>query len=417
MSLLSNLFKYRQREGLTPLENFLTEALCHFCRLVAEADHESYSNSLSREMMQNLFQVTAPEDIRDLVWSTQYRLASASDPGVHGLIPDLMGEARTSKGTFIVLVECKVSAGYTQREDEAGRWSSQLALYERYLQSRGGTVGELVLLTHLSPKPQDWNGKRVTWRGVSAALEPWCFSENCHRYPVVKAYALELLKFLQENGMGKITLDINDIASYPPWRRLEAACDNLGRMLQFYEGSPLQRLMEESGLYPPHARSLEYPRSQKFFGDLVLTAQEGEATRGVGLNDCKLFLWIGVAMQELYSAIQPTVDGVPDFHAGMALFPNKWQVEVDGVYDRFQRIKQTLGNAWSLKRVDDPNDKEGSIIVISKRQCFLTLLEDERDWGSKQKEFFDQTATEWLRVPSEEWQYLAQWQKEINPSE
>ena len=222
-SLLSRLYRYRQRETRSPLEAFLTETLVELLNLLPR--HQMLA------LVEELF--LPPEAVpsfqarvrdRQLAWQGQF---SVDDTGVTRW-PDLVLLAGS---TPALAVEAKIDAGAPD---------AQLRAYGLHLAAvnRGGAwPGALAFLTHRSEPPStflsDTTGYGVPWRTVNRWSAVYRFLRDPSRrvdgapgvLPAWCYLADQLCLFLEENDMAADTLrmaDLEHVAAFlPVKRRLE----------------------------------------------------------------------------------------------------------------------------------------------------------------------------------------------------
>ena len=149
MGLLSALFRYTPSPGRTPLEDFLTECLCHLLRLLNDY-------GCSGEAASRLLEIGGLEGA-SLDWQTQYRIPPSAGSAVSGKRPDLVAEGTLGTKDVFLIVENKVSAGFTETLDaETGELQSQLHIYGLFLKRQPHEIKALRLLTHDTPPPPHW---------------------------------------------------------------------------------------------------------------------------------------------------------------------------------------------------------------------------------------------------------------------
>ena len=219
LDLYSRLFTYREREGRSPLEDFLSEAVADLLNRLPEARAREVVKLLLGERFATLAALDRvwPKDKRWL-WSTQRVIAGG------GRI-DLLMEV---DGQPILVVESKVGAGF--QEHRSGEQAEhqinqhQLVTYGKWIATQSGDEwgGALTLLTHWTPAPFDFlNDEAVygcrhrhvlrwtdlarwlkgTARDTSAAQEGWAMLAD------------ELSKFLKVRDMDDETATSHDWAA------------------------------------------------------------------------------------------------------------------------------------------------------------------------------------------------------------
>lgn len=211
-SLYSRLFRYIRREGRSPLENFLTEALGDFVNRLTFREHAEF---VSRVLMSDV-----DADCRDNVleelrtarryeWTTQFAIPYAQSTKYPDLV--LVLDGRPS-----VVVENKIGADFTTHEEkhaEDVELVGQLDFYSRWLASQN-TRGVLVLLTHVTEPPVDFSvagGDAAVahgvcrWRHVYRELK--AFGRQRAATEPAATLARELAQFLTET---EATMGVDD---------------------------------------------------------------------------------------------------------------------------------------------------------------------------------------------------------------
>jgi hypothetical protein len=401
MTLLSTLFTYRQRPNHSPLENFLTEALCRLLQLLDEAE-------LSADAIKRLLALDPPAGRVRLEWTSQFRLRS-DDESIDGLLPDLIGEGFTSEGGVLLVLENKVAAGFTERfDDRDGATKSQLECYQSYIQKRQPKYEELILLTHLTAAPTGWDGHVRYSSDLHRELDDWVRTGELKRHKVAEWYAGEFLEFLKENGMGKVELSITEIASYPLWSELQNKCTELGQMRRFFDGSHTAKRMNEAGFFRSQGKDEFVPPC--FFGDVVLTPVDADSGKAVKVAEACVVFWIGIIVDSIYELV-PSVQGVPEFNAGFVLWVYREQVAQEGSEKRLGNIQEKLGQKWSIARSPQPGYEDSSDVwIISRSEGFLGLVGNSSDWQMRSKEFYDQAISDLEKLSAEDLRFLASWQ-------
>jgi hypothetical protein len=127
----------------------------------------------------------------------------------------------------VLVIECKIGAGFTGLEEEAEsgliRWVGQLEHYDRWLSTHGSTDAALVLLTHLSEPPQDFqsgDGFSIRTRAVRKWANLYCFLADSERRSWwnrgrsgLDAIVADFLELLEEYELMSEDPSLNDFAA------------------------------------------------------------------------------------------------------------------------------------------------------------------------------------------------------------
>lgn len=204
-SLYGRLFTYRERPDRTPLEDFLTEALCDLL------------NRLPREVMREFVaKLFLPPDAGDawreivdnggiLLWKTQERIAAV------GRL-DLMLCCNEEP---LIVVENKVGHSVTVEQLSGyGQWLGRQVAGQDWR-------GALVFLTHFTAPPDsfakgDTNTYGVPWQPVCRWPDVWRWlNANASAQPETSwgAFAKELADFLGEQEMTSEMMTQHDLAA------------------------------------------------------------------------------------------------------------------------------------------------------------------------------------------------------------
>jgi len=208
VSLYGRLFTYRERRHRTPLEDFLTEALCDILNPLPPAE--------TAEFVANLFLPAAAREIwphqfgeaNDLRWETQEIIGSNGRP-------DLVLRCG---GQPLIVVENKIGAGIGQHQAAADGdkdTRDQLMAYGHWLRSQSAGrdwPGAIVLLTHFTSPPDrfgtDDTAYGVKWQHVCRwpAVWRWLASNalrttDNHAVAAWQVLPAELVQFLREKDM------------------------------------------------------------------------------------------------------------------------------------------------------------------------------------------------------------------------
>jgi hypothetical protein len=370
MNLLSSLFKYRATENRGPLENFLTEAFCH---LLNELDQRG----LSGEAMIRFFRQRGWSGAT-IEWRTQFELTSRNAT-LNRKKPDLVGKGSIGGESAFLIIENKLSAGFTNYEDE-GQEFDQLTIYKEYLNTERSEGRKFIcLLTAWTLALQSWQPV-VHWYEIDVALRK--FSEEFStKAPVAAMICRELHEFLKENGMASISLNLAEIASIPLERELQKACNALGeRARSTFDEHPCKKSLSQGGLGDPK----KWGEMQwKVFRGVAMTPQ------GKEVEVSKLIFWMGVLIGPAYE-ISPSLVDIPELNIGFGIWINRNNLE--SAKAKFEEIKAILNQRvdqpeshWTLR--DIPSDTNMIAVLISKQQSFLQLF-GKIDWNDSATVFF-----------------------------
>jgi hypothetical protein len=235
VSLYSRLFAYRQRKDRSPLENFLTEALCDLLnRLPATEGPEFVADLLlpsddARERWNRRFRDTA----HHYFWETQKWITANDQTLCLDLV--LFCDRRP-----LLVVENKVGAAVGQHhassDDDTGdnrgglphrAVENQLQLYGRWLAGQCESLswpGAIILLTHSTAPPDDFGSGAsqygVRWQRVCRwpSIWNWATSRASREAgdgpkPAWQVLAGDLAEFLRERGMTLETPTDRDLAA------------------------------------------------------------------------------------------------------------------------------------------------------------------------------------------------------------
>ncbi|WP_158811605.1 type I restriction enzyme HsdR N-terminal domain-containing protein [Beijerinckia sp. L45] len=222
-SMFSRLYSYRERDSISPLENFLTEALAELFRrlpanlqvsfalaLVPPADRRSFSQVFNREVAITLeTQVSIP-------------VSNASKR------PDLV---LYGNGRPLLIIEAKVGAGLQEHEiagdpnftDSVRLTQHQLKTYADWIKREndhaGDWPGAIAFLTAYTVPPADF--AEGLYRGAISAVRTWrhigdwIFREVpiANKSTTYCAFAAELRQFLKERNLMTKYMSSRDLAA------------------------------------------------------------------------------------------------------------------------------------------------------------------------------------------------------------
>lgn len=230
-SIYAKLFKRRETEARSPLEDFLTEALAD---VLNRAPREEIAFFVSTHLLPATGEAQRAWDkfnagakAKRLRWTTQR-------PTKDGKYVDLLLEAEGNDDTGswrkLLVVENKVMSGLSRQSVEQADGSpalDQLAVYGRWLKAEvtgdpPGWEGAIVLLTHACTAPVGFGRDRATygvpWQRTCAWHQVWRWLSNkaatasAAGAPSWQVLARELAEFIMENGMASETMTPHDLA-------------------------------------------------------------------------------------------------------------------------------------------------------------------------------------------------------------
>lgn len=176
-SLLVNLKKYRPREGMTPTENFVTEAFAYLLNNVPEVSvHFLFKLSELNPLPEPAIECRQ----ENVEWSTQQNF--------DGVYPDMFADL----GSLKLIFEHKVGASLHQGQLESYRNHAK-KYYKNYL---------LILITRHESQHQQSPDLALCWRDVFNILSPLMsqFDENGKNHWLLS----EFLNLLKAEGLGPL---------------------------------------------------------------------------------------------------------------------------------------------------------------------------------------------------------------------
>jgi hypothetical protein len=208
--LFQRLFKYRQRELHTPLENFVTEAFGHVLGIMPRAASIKLVCDLLLPNDDARANWRAYTTGKRLAWLTQYRCE-------FGII-DMVLEADRKP---ILAIENKIGAGFG---------ATQLTHYEEFLRwPSGAQFSALAVITHTSNIPTGFVDRNAiqapgeSWRHACSWADVWRWlkaeigSVDDTRATLNDApwtvFAQEFINFLEEHDMSSSTATQLDFAA------------------------------------------------------------------------------------------------------------------------------------------------------------------------------------------------------------
>ncbi len=208
-SLFGRLFRYRERSGRAPLEDYLSECLAEFFNRLP---HEGKLALVLRVLLPKGYEAQWAAQVMNL---TNIRIETQY-PIPNGRL-DLIVLA---DGHPIVAIENKISAPVAQRPD--GR--DQLSAYGHWLKQKvdqgSSGFGVICLLTHTTNPPADFTEEN-SYYGVVPKLTRWSAiadelrnTSNCGTLPLdVRTIAREFFTFLTEQDMTSEFAGTEDFAA------------------------------------------------------------------------------------------------------------------------------------------------------------------------------------------------------------
>lgn len=352
---LVRLFRYKERENRTPLEDFLTEA---FVELLNQLSKVGRWTELGELIAWN-----GMPQIENMTWEAQFVISLPED-GLYSGRPDIVGMGKSGQGESIfVLIENKINAGFTfTGENREG----QLNRYQRYLYSRTDRYKLFMLLTHLTLPPCEIGEdlRVLHWREIAKTLGSWIEHRKLKRYPLIGYLANCIWKFLKENQMDKIEFDMMTIASITSFHNLVKKINDLGKIVEEeVEKSGISNFFEKNGL-GRKGRSGEFSYSDygpSFFGRIWTNKKpDGKAEK---IDDAAIIFWAGIWLRDIYG-IRLKIEGVPELSIGVVV----WLDDSDDVDD----------DTWQKKR-------EEVIMMLNKLRldgCELVELPEKKLFNS-----------------------------------
>ena len=377
MSFLSQLYRYRQREQRSPLEDYLTEALAEWLRQVTLAGE-------LRRILRDLFKLDAvanapDEDLRAVSWQTQHVIGQG-----HGIAtnkrPDLVGRG---PGIFLI-IENKTWAPLTEHLDSNGiDYADQLSLYQRYLDKRRESYKGIVLLTHTTLPPPHWQGPVCYWRTVGSYL---AHDRIPPRGSALAFMTQGLFAFIKEQNMSGTRIELADIVSQPAYDRLREGMSKLGVRGTKALGESLQTL-SGGGLGVLRVRrpggDLAPPQ---FFGG-VMTADGGKT------GDSSFVLWCGVTARAAYE-LGPRHSGLPELTVGLGIwrYEGALEPEHEALLDRLviDLNQKTGSSAWQCEVYN--RDHNGPCVLVNTRATLMEVHQwaEGGDWDDLASDFYAQ---------------------------
>ena len=383
MIFFEQLFRYRSNDVRTPLEDFLSEILVEWLRLVT-------SSGLLPEVLARLFQMpheSLPSQLiaRKVEWETQHVIG----PGHRGAgkRPDIVGQGTD----FFLIIENKVWAGFTEHEDETGH-ADQLTLYDEYRKDRPERFGGILLLTHFTSPPVNWIGITVRWSDVSRFLRHHVSESDQAISPLFSVattlgyFSKHFAEFLEENNMSGTRIDLGDIIAMPAYERLTSGLKKLGEVASQTLQEEIQAA-ETSVLKEPRGGSSGDFVSPNFFGRIM-------TNDGIKAHDSLFILWCGVIAFPMYGVIRPETNGIPDVSVGVGVWASKNKMDLENGQHIFDELVSDLNKlpnlSWQTGASQDPFVDARVVCEVYTRRSLIDVYRqaDGGDWDDAVRDFF-----------------------------
>lgn len=376
MTFFSKLYVYKQSPMRSTLEDFLTELLAQWLRMADEAGY-------TKRALSALFKLPESDHPSGpITWMTQHVIPKGYGKA-SGRKPDLVA----SGYKFFFIVENKVAAGFTSHIDEvSGAETLQLDLYQDYLDARSSRGaderGGLCLLTFATSPPADWKGAVCFWSEVHNLLRVDLAVGTIPSGSALGFFTIELLKFLEDHGLGSIDLHEGDMTAVPAMRRLETAFSQLKALAVRESTKLLSSIPPTLHLQPCGDRKSDRNSfgAPWFHGELL-------TNEGKGFNESAFVAWAGV-MVDSVDWIEPLDRDVPEFTVGLAVWCD--EVSFDGpdesVKDAFKTaVVQRCPGSWEWQRLGRPT--YGPVMIFSARVRFTDAWQQAQavswnDWAA-----------------------------------
>ncbi|UUQ65172.1 hypothetical protein NLK61_00530 [Pseudomonas fuscovaginae UPB0736] len=379
MTFFSKLYAYKQSPVRSSLEDFLTELLAQWLRMADEAGY-------TRRALSVLFKLPdSDHPTGPISWMTQHAIPKGYGKA-SGRKPDLVA----SGDGFFFIVENKVAAGFTSHiDEESGYETLQLDLYQTYLDARAsrGIVekGGLCLLTFATPPPADWKGAVCFWSELHSLLRTDLAAGTILSSSAFGFFTMELLKFLEDHGMGSIDLHEGDMIAVPAMRRLETAFGQLKALAVRESTRLLSSPQSVNHLQPCGDRKSDRNSfgAPWFYGE-VLTNE------GKGFNESAFVAWAGV-MVDSVDWIDPLDRDIPEFTVGLAVWCDEASFDgpSESIRNAFQAaVVQRCPGTWEWQRLERPT--YGPVMIFSARVPFTDAWRQAQtvSWNDWSAEYF-----------------------------
>ncbi|MGN7741547.1 hypothetical protein ACTJKT_16320 [Pseudomonas sp. 22526] len=379
MSFFKRLYTFRETPSRSPLEDFLTELLVEWLRQLTFAGK-------AREVLTGLFKVRSlppyPETLQDLIWETQHVIG----PGHRAANkrPDIVGHCKD----FFLIIENKLSAGYTKHVDEEGE-SNQLSMYDEYRKARPEKFGTVILLTHYTLEPAGWSDRVCNWREIHRYLKAMQSSpHNACKDTALNYVSEKFLAFIGEYDMNGTRLDLNDVVAITPYKRLLVGMRRLGaiatRAFSLKMQDTTARCSVEN-MRVPHPNGMAKFAEPNFFGSIL-------TPNGKKTDDSMFIIWAGVIGDEVYDHIKPEILGLPELSVGFGVWipdpmlNEKLMCALDQLVLLFNEENVSRTWQWSY----EPIDHEYTVVKVCTQRSLTDVHNQARggDWDDIAAEFF-----------------------------
>lgn len=375
--IFEQLFRYKSNDARSPLEDFLTELLAEWLRLVTE-------HGLLPWVLENIFALPSHNflgvGLEEIIWETQHVIG----PGYRGegKRPDIVGRGPE----FFLIIENKIGASFAEYDDDDGN-IDQLSLYHDYSQARDERFTGIVLLTHFTPPPASWREPVVRWRIFNRKLHK-LLNESESKISTSSSLAYfssHFVNFMEKHGMSGTRIELSDIVSIPAYERLRSSL----RKLCGISGEILRKETGNRGfkyLKIPHGGSSGNFREPNFFG-FNLTP------KGMKSDASYLIFWCGVITGQMYEVIGPETYGIPELSIGLAIWISKSNQEnCEKGHQLLNRIADNLNNkapnTWHIQSSEDSNNQLIYQIVARRSLIDIHKQAGERDWDDVVTDYF-----------------------------
>lgn len=382
MAFFSRLYAYKQTATRGAFEDFLTELLAQWLRLVDD-------QGMSEHVLKVLFKLK-PEQMPSgpIDWQTQHVIGKGFGKASRRR-PDLIA---TGEGFFLI-VENKTGARFGVHRDEgSGEETPQLDVYQGYLEARAARGimerSALCLLTFATQPPVDWTGPVCFWSEVHHLLRKDVREGKVDGGSALGFVTKELIQFLEDNAMGSIELHASDLVAMPAIRRMKAAMEQL-QALAIRESTKLHqgRSTGAQQVLLPCGQGKEARgdfRVPWFYGEIL--TQEG-----VSFSLTNMAAWCGL-MTEACDWITPLDEDIPEVTVGLAIwcYAPSFDGPEEQVLDAFKNsVNERSSGAWEWQRVG--RTEYGPVMIFSVRILLTDVWQEAHSisWDDWAASFFN----------------------------
>ncbi|TWR82456.1 PDDEXK family nuclease [Pseudomonas saxonica] len=382
MTFFSRLYRYRQSEFRNACEDYLTELLAEWLRLATEA-------GMLGEVLEGIFgycedSIGDTSTLATVRWDTQHIIGPGYGDAT-GKRPDLVGSGKN----FFLIIENKVSAGFTSYEsEETGEVKHQLPLYQAYRDSRPERYGGVAFITYTTDPPACWFGPVSYWSRVFNVMR------RCYRKgnpdSAFNYIGLKVTQHMKEIGMAGTHFELSDIVVLPAYERLHQGMTQLGSIAKRELSQSLVAINSTTDGFPLQHAHLGELTPPTFFGAAL--SYEGQKA-----SASSLLVWAGVLSKTCYD-ISPASEGLPELSIGFGV----WGDSIDFVGPDEALISQLelsipsgTDGKWAW-HVDTQAYNGAPIYIFSTRLTFIDIfgMTNGKDW--------DETAQMFFKVRSQE---------------